>query len=152
MSPEERLSALGLALPQLPTPLGTFVDAVQVDSLLFTSGKGSRTIDGKTISGKVGSDVTAEEAAEHARLIGLYTLAVWKNALGDLGRIKRIIKVLGFVNAEPDFKEHPKVINGFSDFLAEVLGERGSHARSAVGAGSLPNGITVEIETIVQVA
>jgi enamine deaminase RidA (YjgF/YER057c/UK114 family) len=148
---ERRLAELGIVLPKLPTPIGNFVDAVQVDSLVFLAGKGSRTLDGVHIPGRVGENVTTAEASGHARLIGLYTLAVLRETLGDLDRVKRIVKVLGLVNAVPDFSEQPKVINGFSDLMVEVFGDKGRHARSAVGAGSLPGGITVEIEAIVQV-
>ena len=148
---ERRLKELGIELPPVPGPAGNYVDAVQVGNLLFTSGKGPRTTDGGPVTGKVGRDVTTEEAYRHARSVGLVLIAVWKQALGDLDRVRRVVKVLGLVNGAPEFGEQPKVINGCSDLFVEVFGERGRHARSAIGAGSLPNNITVEIEVIVEV-
>ena len=148
---EERLRQLGLTLPRLPEPAGNYVGAVRTGNLLFLAGKGARNADGSVAAGKVGRDVTAEEAYQHARGIGLTLIAVMKDALGDLDRVKRIVKVLGMVNAAPEFAAHPKVINGCSDVFVEVFGDRGRHARSAVGMGSLPNQTTVEIEAIVEV-
>ena len=107
------------------------------------------TTDGQIPKGKVGADVTTEEAAEHARLVGLNLLAVLKHELGDLDRVQRIVKLLGMVNAVPDYNEHSRVVNGCSDLIVEVFGEQ--HARSAIGVGRLPFGITVEIEAIVEV-
>ena len=148
---EDRLKERGIELPAVPGAAGNYVDAVQVGNLLFCSGKGPRGADGKPAVGKVGRDVTAEEAYRHARDVGLILIAVWKKTLGDLDRVKRVVKVLGLVNGAPEFGEQPKVINGCSDLFVEVFGERGRHARSAIGAGSLPFGITVEIEVIVEV-
>jgi enamine deaminase RidA (YjgF/YER057c/UK114 family) len=148
---ERRLESLGIELPSVPAAAGNFVDAVRAGDLLFTSGKGPRSPDGRPLPGKVGHTVTTEEAYQHARSVGLILIAVWKETLGELDRIERIVKVLGLVNAVPDFSEHPKVINGCSDLFVEVFGDRGRHARSAIGAGSLPSGIPVEIEAIVQV-
>lgn len=151
MQTEKRLQELGIELPSVPSPAGNYVHAVQAGNLVFLAGKGPAPVDGKTPTGKVGKDVTTEEAYQHARSIGLTQIAVLKEHLGDLDRVKRIVKVLGMVNGVPEFGEQPKVINGCSDVLVEVFGDRGKHARSAVGMGSLPNQITVEIEIIVEV-
>lgn len=152
LTPEERLERLGLALPCVPTPIGTFVNAVRVGNLLFLSGQGPLMEDGTLMTGKVGRTISTEEAYGHARLVGLNLLAVTKLETGDLSRVRRVVKLLGMVNADPDFTDHPKVINGCSDLLGEVFGEGGIHARSAVGMSSLPNNITVEIEAIVELA
>jgi enamine deaminase RidA (YjgF/YER057c/UK114 family) len=148
---EQRLAELKITLPVLRPPLGNYVHAKQAGDLLFLAGKGPGDAEGKMLVGKVGADVTTEVAYEHARLVGLMLIAVMKDALGDLDRVTDIVKVLGMVNATPDFTDHPKVINGCSDLFVEVFGERGRHARSAVGMGGLPGGITVEIEVIVAV-
>ena len=150
MSAEQKLAELGLTLPQLPKPIGNYVPFKRAGDLIFLSGQGPRTPDGKPITGKVGKDVTVEQAYEHAKLIGLGLLAAAKQAAGDLDKVE-VLKVLGMVNAVPEFKDQPKVINGCSDLFVAVLGERGRHARSAVGMGSLPNQITVEIEAIMRV-
>lgn len=150
LTPEERLERLGLALPAVPQPIGTFVNAVRVGNLLFLSGQGPLREDGTLMTGKVGRMISTEEAYCHARLVGLNLLAVTKKETGDLSHVRRIVKLLGMVNADPDFTDHPKVINGCSDLFGEVFGENGFHARSAVGMGSLPNNITVEIEAIVE--
>jgi enamine deaminase RidA (YjgF/YER057c/UK114 family) len=146
MSTEDRLAELGLTLPPLPAPGGNYVHAVQTGNLLYLAGKGpggSR--------GKLGRDLSVEEGYRDARKVGLVLIAVMKEHLGSLDRVRRIVKVLGMVNAEPDFGDQPKVINGCSDLIVEVYGDRGRHARSAVGMGSLPGGIPVEIEVIVEV-
>ncbi|HEX3499185.1 MAG TPA: RidA family protein [Stellaceae bacterium] len=148
---EQRLSELKIILPVLRPPLGTYVHAKQAGDLLFLAGKGPGDAEGRMLVGKVGADVTTKDAYQHARLVGLMLIAVMKDALGDLDRVSDIVKVLGMVNAAPDFTDHPKVINGCSDLFVEVFGERGRHARSAVGMSSLPGGITVEIEVIVAV-
>ncbi|WP_180901477.1 RidA family protein [Martelella soudanensis] len=145
-----RLSTLGLTLPKLRAPVGNFVMAKRHRDLLYLSGQGPNTEGAARISGKVGDTVSVEEAYQHARLVTLNLLSVADNHLGSLDRIDAIIKVLGFVNAAPDFTAHPSVINGCSDLLVELFGpDHGSHARSAIGAGSLPAQITVEIEMIV---
>jgi len=151
MSADARLKELKIQLPPIPKPAGTYVHAVRTGNLLFLAGKGPHTPDGSVPKGKVGRDVSAEEAHRHARSVGLTLLAVMKDTLGSLDRVRRVVKVLGMVNAVPEFGEQPRVINGCSDLFVEVFGERGQHARSAVGMGSLPNGITVEIEAIVEV-
>jgi len=152
MKIEERLRELGLVLPPLPVPPGNFIHFVRSGDLLFLAGKGPYAADGTLSTGKVGGDVTEEAAYRDARQIGLLQIATMKLALGDLERVNRIVKVLGMVNAVPEFAGHPQVINGFSDLMVEVFGEKGRHARSAVGMGSLPNQQTVEIEVIVEVA
>ena len=151
-SPYARLSALGLVLPPVPKPIGNFTPYVQEGAMLHLSGQGPTYEDGRLHSGKVGADVSIEEAYQHARLTGLNLLAVLHGALGDLSRVRRIVKVLGMVNATPDFGDHPAVINGCSDLFVAVFGDAGRHARSAVGFSSLPRQITVEIEAIVAVS
>ena len=152
MSAEARLKKLGIDLGTVSAPVANYVNAVRTGNLLFLAGKGPRAgADGKRPSGKVGREYTAEQAYQHARTVGLDLLAVMKQELGSLDRVKRVVKVLGMVNAVPEFQDHPKVINGCSDLFVEVLGEAGKHARSAVGMGSLPMGIPVEIECIVEI-
>lgn len=151
MSAEKRLKALGLELPKVSSPVANYVNAVQAGNLLFLAGKGPLSVDGKRPSGKVGRDYTVEQAYQFARTTGLDLLAVMRAELGSLDRVKRVVKVLGMVNAVPEFREQPQVINGCSDLLVEVFGDKGRHARSAVGMGSLPLQIPVEIECIVEV-
>ncbi len=151
MSAEKRLRQLGIDLGKVSSPVANYVNAVRTGNLLFLSGKGPRAVNGVRPRGKVGRDYTAEEAYQHARTVGLDLLAVMRAELGSLDRVKRVVKLLGMVNAVPEFEDHPKVINGCSDLFVEVLGEAGRHARSAVGMGSLPMGIPVEIECIVEV-
>jgi enamine deaminase RidA (YjgF/YER057c/UK114 family) len=148
MTPEEKLASLGLVLPTAPVPAANYVPYRWAGNLLFMSGLGPKRADGSYRPGRLGRDATVEEGYEDARLTGLNLLSVAKSALGELSRIQAVIKLLGMVNAEPDFADQPKVINGCSDLLVEVLGEAGRHARSAVGMGSLPNRMTVEIEAI----
>ena len=150
MKIEQRLAELGIELPPVPAPAASYVNCVRTGNLIFVSGTVARTADGEIPKGKVGADVSTEEAAQHARLAGINILAILKEELGDLDRVRRIVKLLGMVNATPDFLEQSYVINGCSDLFVEVFGE--GHARSAVGMGSLPFGITVEIEAIVEVA
>ena len=147
MSPEEKLRELGIELLPVTPPVANYVNAVQTGNLLFLAGKGPAG--GAT--GVVGRDVTIEQAYQYARSTGLALISVMKVELGSLARVKRIVKVLGMVNAAPGFADQPKVINGCSDLFVEVFGERGRHARSAVGMGSLPNNIPVEIECVVEV-
>ena len=153
MKIEQRLKELNIELPSAPAPIANYVRYVQVGNLLFVSGHGPSR-DGKMVyTGKVGAGVSLEEGYQAARLVMLNCLASVKEALGDLDRVKRIVKLLGMVNATPEFGDQPKVINGASDLLVEIFGEQiGKHARSAVGMGSLPGQITVEIEMIVEVA
>lgn len=148
-TPEERLNALNLSLPEVGPPLGHYVHAVRTGNLLFLAGKGPGTP--VAPNQKVGRDITVEQAREDARRTGLMLLAVMKQELGELSRVVRVVKVLGMVNATPEFGEHPEVIDGCSELFVQVFGEAGKHARSAVGMGSLPRGISVEIEAIVEV-
>lgn len=150
-SPYERLAALGIKLPAAPAPIANFVTHVQEGKLLFLSGQGPNHADGRSHTGKVGAGVSVEEAYQHARLTGINLIAVMQDALGDLTRVRRVVKLFGMVNAAPDFAQHPAVINGCSDLFIEVFGDGGVHARSAVGQGSLPGQITVEIEAIVAI-
>jgi len=143
-----RLRELGLTLPPIPSPGGTYVHAVRTGRLLFLAGKGANS----TLVGKVGRDVSLEQAYEYARDTGLVLLAVMAQELGSLDRVSRIVKVFGAVNATPEFADHPKVVNGCSDLFVEVFGERGRHARTSVGMGSLPNQIPVEIDVVVECA
>lgn len=152
MEVEKRLEAKGIVLPPVTAPVANYVNAVRTGNLLFLSGKGPSFADGTQGTGKVGRDLGIEEGYRHARQVGLNLIAVMKAELGDLDRVARVVKVLGMVNATPEFKDQPKVINGCSDLMVEVFGERGRHARSAVGMGSLPGDISVEIECIVEVA
>lgn len=145
MNIEQRLAELGIELPQLKAPPGNFVPFVQSGNLLFLSGAGPRA------KGRVGVEFSVEQAQQFARDVAIQHLAVIKAALGDLDRVARVVKVLGMVNASADFEQHPAVINGYSDCLVEVFGDRGLHARSAVGMGSLPFGIPVEVEAIIEV-
>jgi enamine deaminase RidA (YjgF/YER057c/UK114 family) len=148
MTPEQRLAELGYDLPPAPKPAGTYVGSVLTGNLLFVSGNGPRRVDGSFATGVVGAELTVEQAYEHARLTALTILSVVKRDLGELSRIKRVVKVFGMVNCTPDFKEHPQAINGCSDLLVEVFGDAGRHARSAVGMCSLPVGISIEIEAV----
>jgi enamine deaminase RidA (YjgF/YER057c/UK114 family) len=151
-SPEARLRALGIELPRSPPPVANFVPYVREGSLLFLSGQGPMRADGYEPHGKVGRDFTTEQAYVHARMTGINLLAVMREALGSLDRVRRVVKLLGMVNAVPEFDAHPRVINGCSDLFLEVFGpERGRHARSAVGMGSLPAQITVEIEAVIAI-
>jgi enamine deaminase RidA (YjgF/YER057c/UK114 family) len=151
MSAEVRLKQLGLVLPNVPTPVANYVPFRLFGNLLFLSGQGPRDDKGAVLTGKVGAEVSVEEAYQRARNTGLHLLSTTRQALGSLDRVEAVLKVLGMVNAVPDFKDHPKVMNGFSDLWVEVLGDAGRHARSAVGMGSLPNQMSVEIEAILAV-
>jgi len=152
MSAEQRLRELKIDLGQVSAPVANYVNAVRTGNLLFLSGKGPRAgADGKRPRGKVGREYTVEQAYQHARTVGLDLLAVMRTELGSLDKVKRVVKVLGMVNCVPEFEDPPKVINGCSDLFVEVFGERGRHARSAVGMAALPMGIPVEIECIVEV-
>jgi enamine deaminase RidA (YjgF/YER057c/UK114 family) len=146
ITPEERLKELGLQLPPLRPASGNYVSCVWTGNLLFTSGQGT-----DEYRGKLGEDVSVEVGYKAARQCMLNLLAVVKNELGDLSKVKRIVKILGMVNSSPDFKDQPKVMNGSSDLLVEVFGEKGRHARSAVGMSQLPHNNAVEVEMIVEV-
>ena len=149
--PELRLQELNIILPSPPKPVANYVNGVRAGNLIFLAGKGPKSADGIELIGKLGIDVTIEEGYAGARLTAINQLAVLKTMLGDLKRVKRIVKVLGMVNSAPNFVEQPKVINGFSDLMVEVFGDRGRHARAAVGMASLPRGQAVEIELVVEV-
>ncbi|MDZ4793584.1 MAG: RidA family protein [Bacteroidota bacterium] len=148
---ETKLKELKIELAPVGHPIANYVHAVRSGNLLFLSGKGPSNAEGVYITGKVGKDLTIEQSIEAARLTAINQLAVLKAELGNLNKVKRIVKVLGMVNCEADFKDHPKVINGFSDLMVKVFGEKGKHARSAVGMCSLPNNMAVEIELVVEI-
>jgi enamine deaminase RidA (YjgF/YER057c/UK114 family) len=150
-SVEERLAALGLRLPPVSPPVGNYVKGVVVGNLLFLSGSGPDQPGYTSPKGKVGAEVTVEQAYEAARYTGLNLLTAAKATLGTLERIRRVVKLLGMVNSAPGFGEQPKVINGCSDLFVNLFGDSGRHARSAVGMGALPNSIPVEIEAIFEV-
>ncbi len=152
MSAEKRLKQLGIVLPVVSNPVATYVNAVQTGNLLYLSGKGPQPVDGRRPAGKLGREYTVEQGYAHARSTGLDLIAVLKSELGSLDRVVRIVKVLGMVNCMPEFTDPPKVINGASDLFVEVFGDKGRHARSAVGMNSLPMGIPVEIEMIIEVS
>jgi len=148
--PEKRLKELGITLKPPGKPIANFVTAVTVGKLVFLSGHGPVQENGEYMKGKVGADLDLNQAKEAARLTGISLLGALKSEIGDLNKVKRLVKVLGMVNAVPTFDQHPQVINGFSDLMVDVFGENGKHARSAVGLGSLPMNIPVEIEMIVE--
>ncbi|WP_372637177.1 RidA family protein [Fodinibius sp.] len=149
---EERLAELGVDLGEEPTPpVANYVPTVRTGTLIFLSGHGPDKPDGSQVIGKVGEDLSIEEGQQAARLTGISLLTSLKAEVGDLNKVKRVVKVFGMVNATSDFTEHPQVINGFSDLMVDVFGEKGKHARAAVGMGSLPGNIPVEIDMIVEV-
>ncbi|MDN5204826.1 RidA family protein [Fulvivirgaceae bacterium BMA10] len=148
---EQKLKDLGIEIPIPGKPVANYVNAVRTGNLVYTAGKGPSKPDGGYVAGKVGKDLTVEEGYAAARLAGIQLLAALKQEIGDLNKVKRIVKVLGMVNADSSFTDHPEVINGCSDLMVEIFGERGKHARAAVGMGSLPRNIAVEIEMIVEV-
>ena len=150
---EARLEELGIELPSEPPPIANYVPGVRVGNLIFLSGLGpADRADGTAPSGKVGRDLTQEEGYEAARLAGINILARMRGEAGSLNNVKRVVKLLGMVNCDPEFNQQPAVINGCSDLFVEVFGDAGRHARSAVGMASLPNDIPVEIEVIIEVA
>lgn len=146
LSPEERLEQMGLVLPPLRTASGNYVSCVRTGNLIFTSGQGTNEY-----RGKLGEDVSIEVGYQAARQCMLNLLAVIKHELGDLSKVKRVVKILGFVNSSPDFTDQPKVMNGSSDLLVEVFGDKGRHGRSAVGMSQLPHNNAVEVEMILEV-
>ncbi len=151
MSAEARLKQLGLTLPEVPAPVANYLPYRVAGSLLFLAGQGPRGDDGAFLTGKVGAEVSVDEAYRRARIVGLQLLAATRIALGSLDRVDTVVKMLCMVNAVPDFKDHPRVANGMSDLFVEVFGEAGKHARSAVGMGSLPSQISVEIEGVLAI-
>jgi enamine deaminase RidA (YjgF/YER057c/UK114 family) len=148
---ETRLKEKGIVLNTPGKPVANYVNAVRVGNLLYLAGKGPTKPDGSNITGKVGKDLTIEQGYEAARLTAINHLAVLKAELGSLNKVKRIVKVLGMVNCTEDFKDQPKVVNGYSDLMVEIFGDKGKHARSAVGMYALPSNIAVEVEVIVEV-
>ena len=153
MSAEDRLKELGIELPESPAPIANYVPAVRTGNLLYLSGVGpAAPAEGPAPLGKLGADLTVEQGYEAARLTGINLIARLKSELGDLGRVNRVIKLLSMVNSAPDFDQQPAVANGCSDLLVEVFGDKGRHARSAVGMAALPGNIPVEIEMIVEVS
>ncbi|MGE5108465.1 MAG: RidA family protein [Sphingobacteriales bacterium] len=150
-TPEEKLKEMGIELPQPSNPVANYVKYVRTGNLIFLSGHGPTKADGSNISGKVGKDLTLEQGYEAAKVTGICLLATLKEAVGDLKKVKRIVKALGMVNCTESFTDQPKVINGFSDLMVAVFGDKGKHARSAVGMYALPSNIAVEIEMIVEV-
>ena len=149
---EERLAELGITLPDAPPPVASYVPFVRTGNLLYLAGLGpADRPDGTSPTGRLEEDLTIEEGYEAARLTGINLLARLRGAVGDLDRVKQIVKLLSMVNSTPEFRDQPAVANGCSDLLVEVFGDRGRHARSAVGMASLPNNIPVEIEMIVEI-
>jgi enamine deaminase RidA (YjgF/YER057c/UK114 family) len=148
---ETKLKEKGIVLTPPSSPVANYVNAVRVGNLLYLAGKGPQKADNTYITGKVGKDLTIEQGYEAARITAINHLAVLKNELGSLNKVKRIVKVLGMVNCTEDFKDQPKVINGYSDLMVEIFGNKGKHARSAVGMYALPFNMAVEIEVIVEI-
>jgi enamine deaminase RidA (YjgF/YER057c/UK114 family) len=151
-SAEARLRESGIELPKAPAPVANYVPAARLGNLIFLAGLPPIKPDGKFATGKVGIDITLDEAYQHARLVGMGLLAVMRQELGTLDNVGRVGRVFGMVNAAPNFTDHPKVINGCSDLFVEIFGDRGRHARCAVGMASLPFNISVEIEAVVEIA
>ncbi len=151
MKVEAKIEEMGIKLPTPATPVANYVPAVRTGNLVFLSGHGPVREDGSQITGKLGSYLSVEEGYEAAKRVAIGLLGSLKGLIGDLDMVTRIVKLLGMVNCDSTFKDQPKVINGASDFLVEVFGDKGKHARSAVGMNSLPFDISVEIEMIVEV-
>ena len=151
VDPETKLKELGITLPTPGAPIANYVNAMQTGNLLFLAGKGPLPQDGKDVVGRLGKDMTVEQGYQAARSTAIAHLAVLKKELGDLKRVQRIVKVLGMVNSDPAFTQQPAVVNGYSDLMVAVFGEKGKHARSAVGVATLPGGIPVEVEVIVEI-
>ena len=152
MSANQRISDLGIVLPQVATPAGAYVPAVVSGNLVFTAGQ-IPLVEGKlAATGKVGKDLTAEQAREIARICALNAVAAVKSVIGDLDRVKKVVKVVGFVASDPDFSQQPAVVNGASELLEQIFGDKGIHARSAVGVAVLPLDAPVEVELIVEFA
>lgn len=149
--PESKCKELNLEFPELTSPVANYVHAVRSGNLLFLAGKGPTLPDGTYMTGKIGQELTIEQGYKAARRTGIMQIGVLKNELGDLNKVKRIVKVLGMVNATNDFTDHSKVMNGYSDLMVEVFGEKGRHARSSVGMCSLPFNIAVEVEMVVEI-
>lgn len=151
MTPEQRLASMDIVLPPAPIPAGQYRPARLVGNMLYLSGQGPRDSSGSFLTGRLGADISVEEGCAAARNAGLQLLSAAQAALGDLSRVETVVKVFGMVNAEPDFVDHARVVNGCSDLLVEVFGDAGCHTRSVAGMGSLPLGMIVEIEAIFSV-
>ena len=149
--PQGRLESLGIELPKPSAPVANFVRTVRTGNLVFTSGHVPRNEDGTFVTGKLGRDLTVQQGYDAARLTAIGLLASLQQEIGDLSRVRQVVKVTGMVNSDPEFVDQSKVINGCSDLLVEIFGDRGRHARAAVGMASLPMGFAVEIEMIVEV-
>lgn len=150
-SPEQKMTAMGLRLPAMSKPMANYVRYVQTGNLIFLAGHGPTRTDGSQLTGKLGKDMSIEQGYDAAKVTALNLLATLKEAVGDLSKVKRIVKVNGYVNSTPEFIDHPKVINGCSDLLVALFGEKGKHARAAMGMVALPSNIAVEIEMVVEV-
>lgn len=148
---DQRLKALNIVLTAPSAPIASYVKTVRVGNLIFTAGHGPDKPDGSRITGRIGEDLTLEQGQEAARLTGIALLSSLKAEIGDLNKVKRVVKVLGMVQSTPDFKDQPKVMNAFSDLMVQVFGEKGKHARSAVGVSSIPANWATEIEMVVEV-
>lgn len=150
-NPEQKLKELGIQLSSPSSPVANYVNTVRTGNLVFISGKGPLKSDGNYVLGKLGENLTLEQGYEAARLTAINLISTLKASIGDLSKVKRIVRVTGMVNATSDFTDHPKVVNGCSDLLVEVFGDNGKHTRAAVGMNSLPLNIAVEIDMIVEV-
>jgi enamine deaminase RidA (YjgF/YER057c/UK114 family) len=148
---DKKLKDLGIELIPATKPIANYVKAVRTGNLLFLAGHGPSLTDGSVMTGKLGQNYTVEQGYQAARQTAISLISTLKNELGDLNRVKRVVKVLGMVNCTPEFTEQPKVMNGCSDLLVQVFGEKGKHARSAVGMNALPLGMAVEVEIIVEI-
>jgi enamine deaminase RidA (YjgF/YER057c/UK114 family) len=150
-SPEENLKKLNIQLPKASAPVASYVNAVKTGNLIFLAGKGPRKENGEYVTGKLGDSLNIQQGYDAARLTGINQLAVLKELLGDLSKVKRIVKVNGYVNSTNNFYNQPQVMNGYSDLMLQVFGEKGRHARTALGTNTLPMNIAVEVEMIVEV-
>ena len=150
-TPEENLKKLNIQLPKASAPVASYVNAVKTGNLVFLAGKGPKKDNGEYITGKLGDSLTIQQGYDAARLTGIGQLAVLKELLGDLSKVKRVVKVNGYVNSTNTFYNQPQVMNGFSDLMVQVFGEKGKHARTALGVNTLPMNIAVEVEMVVEV-
>ena len=150
-TPEENLKSLKIQLPSASAPVASYVNAVRTGNLIFLAGKGPRKENGEYITGKLGDSLSIQQGYEAARLTGINQIAVLKEVLGDLSKVKRIVKVNGYVNSTSNFYNQPLVMNGYSDLMIQVFGDKGKHARTAIGVNTLPMNIAVEVEMIVEV-
>lgn len=149
---EQKLKDLKIELLKPSTPMGSYVKAVRTGNLIFLSGHGPTKTDGSLMVGKVGKDVTVEQAQQAARQAGIGLLSTLKAEIGDLNKVNRVVKVLGMVNCTDEFMDQPKVMNGFSDLMISIFGDKGRHARSSVGMNALPSNMVIEIEMVVEVS